>query len=303
MVLFESFKKYNSNNFIILSLDEESDNLLKNYNHENLTILNYKKFASDKIKKLKNNRTTVEFCWTCKSYLISYIFTNFLNIEWAIYIDSDSCIFGKLDTFIPNEISYSVLLTPHRSTQIYFNSQIEKSGIYNAGFIGFRNDPNGINVLNWWLNNCSISCSSIVTNNVYGDQLYLNQIPQLFDFVYIHHHLGINSAPWNITDKIITKRNDLYYINDDQLLHYHFQGFEFIKLYLFDIYKGDFKIHSNIRLTIYVYYIKLFRLVIIKNLDCKLKLNIYDNNLNFKIILFKILKFLKGYNNMMVYYE
>ena len=44
IVLFESFQQYNANKFIILSLDEESDDLLKNYRHENLTILNYSKF-------------------------------------------------------------------------------------------------------------------------------------------------------------------------------------------------------------------------------------------------------------------
>jgi hypothetical protein len=286
-----------------LSLDVESDNLLKNFKHKNLTVINFSKFTTENISILKNNRSIVEFCWTCKSYLINYIFTNYINVEWAIYIDSDSCIFGNLDMVIPNEISYSVILTPHRSNQNYFNSQIEKSGIYNAGFIGFRNNPNGKSVLNWWLNNCTISCSSIVTNDIYGDQLYLNQIPQLFNCVFIHHHLGINSAPWNITDKFISTRNYLYYVNDDQLLHYHFQGFEFIKFYLFDIYKGNYKINSNIKFTIYSYYIKLFRNVLFKNFDKNFNINIYDTRLTFKFVYYKILKFIKGSNNIIIYYE
>jgi hypothetical protein len=303
MVLFESFKQYNTNNFIILSLDEESDNLLKKYRHDNLTILNYSKFSTENITALKNNRSTVEFCWTCKSYLISYIFTNYINIEWAIYIDSDSCIFGKLDKVLPNDTSYSVLLTPHRSTQIYFNSQIEKSGIFNAGFIGFKNDKNGVSVLNWWLNKCTSSCSSVVTSDVYGDQLYLNQIPILYKGIFECKHLGINAAPWNITDKLITKNNSSFFVNNDELLHFHFQGFEFINHFLFDIYKGNFKINGNIKKTIYKYYLKLFQYVLKNKVHNIAKFNFSDTNVNFKLFIIKFLKMLKGFNNIIIYYD
>jgi hypothetical protein len=185
----------------------------------------------------------------------------------------------------------------------HFNSQIEKSGIFNAGFIGFRNDKNGVSVLNWWLNKCTSSCSSIVTSDVYGDQLYLNQIPILYKGIFECKHLGINAAPWNITDKLITKSNSSFFVNNDELLHYHFQGFEFINQFLFDIYKGNFKINRNIKTTIYKYYLKLFQNILKNKVHNIAKLNISDTNVNFKLFIIKFLKMLKGFNNIIIYYD
>ncbi len=298
IALFKSFQKFHFNsNFYILSLDEESDKILSQINSDILNIISFKNFENESLLKLRNERSIAEYCWTCKPYFISHIFNFFKDKnKWIFYIDADSCIFGNLSEVIKNISDKSVILTPHRSNIEFFLNDIKSSGIYNAGFIGFKNDNDGKIALKWWLKKCTESCSMNPTNQVYGDQLYLNEMPNLFDFISISNHLGLNAAPWNITDKKIILINDVIFVNDFKLLHYHFQGLEIINKNIFDIYKGNYKIPNKIKQIIYKKYI-----ILLNSIFNKFKFhNSYDTKYSFKLFFRKIQKITNGFNNLIL---
>ena len=297
LALYKSFKHFNDVEFYVLSLDSESDDILSNIVEKNFITISYNIFESERLKRLKINRLFSEYCWTCKPYFIKYIFEKFKGFNWVIYIDADSGIFGNLTQALPIDPKYSVILTPHRTSNNYFDRQIEKSGFFNAGFIGFKNDYNGNIALDWWLEKCTESCSVTPTKEVYGDQLYLVTLPRLFKFVFISEHLGINAAPWNISDKNIYLKNGLVYINKFELVHFHFQGFEITYRYIYDLYKGPYKIESSARKLIYNNYVKLLAEV----LSINQSFIIYDIKFSVKLIYNKIIKVFRGYNNIIFY--
>lgn len=297
LALYESLKLFNDVEFYVLSLDIESDEILSHNAEKNFIKISYSVFETDLLYKLKKNRLFSEYCWTCKPYFIKYIFEKFNVNNWVIYIDADSGVFGNLIQALPINTKYSVLLTPHRPSNNYFDKQIEKSGYFNAGFIAFKNDYNGNLALDWWLLKCTESCSIVPTSDVYGDQLYLSFMPNLFDSVFISEHLGINAAPWNITDKNIYFYDGSIYINNYELIHFHFQGFEIISKNIYDLYKGPYKIGISARKLVYKRYIKF----LIKVFDLDSSRKIYDVKFSIKLLLHKFLKVFKGFNNIFFY--
>jgi hypothetical protein len=90
----------------------------------------------------------------------------------------------------------SVLITSHRYTSIYDQSLI--SGKYCVQFVTFKNDKNGMEVLNWWKDACIEWCYARVEDGKFGDQKYLDEFKTLFKGVHELNHLGGGLAPWNI---------------------------------------------------------------------------------------------------------
>ena len=73
-------------------------------------------------------------------------------------------------------------------------------GYYQAGLLGFKQEENSRNILNWWKEKCLEWCfdENDQTWNRWGDQKYLEHIPHLFENIKIIRNIGVNAAPWNL---------------------------------------------------------------------------------------------------------
>ena len=143
-------------------------------------------------------------------------------------------------------------MTPHNPSNSYFIREIESAGIFNAGFIGFRNTKNGLKALNWWQKKCINKCSNIATNKDYADQKYLNELAKIFKNVNKKPNSGINLAPWNIASKLkildIKKKKKIFF--------FHMQAFRIFNLNFFDVYSGNFKVSKYTLERVYFPYIR-----------------------------------------------
>ena len=90
----------------------------------------------------------------------------------------------------------SVALTPHNFTKDLKTEEVY--GKYCVQFVFFRNDKEGLMALNWWKQSCIDWCYATLEDNRYGDQKYLNFLPQKFSKVIDINNLGVGVAPWNV---------------------------------------------------------------------------------------------------------
>lgn len=219
LAMYESLKK-NSDKFhlYIFAFDDRSLNLLKKLNLEFVTVVSLGEFEDEELLALKSGRTAGEYCWTCTPSIIKYSIEKY-NLESCTYLDADLYFFSNPAVLIEEMEEKSVLITEHRYTPEY--DQSATSGIYCVQFMTFKNDKNGMKVLNWWRESCNTWCYARFEDGKFGDQKYLDDWTTRFEGVHVLENLGGGVAPWNIQQYELQKK-------DFQLIFYHFHNFKFI---------------------------------------------------------------------------
>lgn len=239
----------------VFCIDEAGADILKRTLPESCMIFGPKDYHDEKLEKIRSNRSDSEYCWTFKSVALELILMQMPKLEWAVYLDSDMMIFGDPDKALPTSSDAHVLLTPHRPSTPHFEGFMERAGHFNAGYVAFRNSKDGLNALRWWREKCEESCSVTPDAKGYADQRYLNEFSERFNGVVFSQNLGVNAAPWNISGKTITEKSDSVFVDTDELLIYHMQGFKKIGLGFYDLYSGELSLTAAARDHIYKPYI------------------------------------------------
>lgn len=134
----------------------------------------------------------------------------------------------------------SVLITEHRYTPEY--DQSATSGIYCVQFMTFKNNTEGMFVLNWWRNACIDWCYARFEDGKFGDQKYLDDWPQRFESIYVLKHLGGGIAPWNVQQYNIKKMGF-------DLVFYHFHGYKFLENNKLDF--GSYRLEKDVLSLVY----------------------------------------------------
>ena len=89
LAMYESLKKYSDNfHLYIFSFDDKSHELLKTLNLEFVTVISLKKFEDKELLKVKDDRSTGEYCWTCTPSTIKYCIESY-NLNACTYLDAD----------------------------------------------------------------------------------------------------------------------------------------------------------------------------------------------------------------------
>lgn len=193
--MYESLKKYSYNfHLFIFAFDDRSYNLLKQLNLECVTVISLLEFEDDALLKIKQERTPGEYCWTCTPSVIKYAIEQY-QLSNCTYLDADLYFFSNPSVLIDEMEDKSVLITEHRYTHIY--DQTETSGKYCVQFMTFKNNAKGMQVLNWWQKACNEWCYNRFEDGKFGDQMYLDNWMTKFDGVHELQHLGGGVAPWN----------------------------------------------------------------------------------------------------------
>lgn len=148
-----------------------------------------------------------------------------------IFLDSDMLVFHSLQ-FIEAELERrSILLTPHilspykKDGKRPFEREMLKNGVFNAGFFAVKDNVEGKNFLNWWMERMTDQCYVNPKEGLFVDQKWLNLAPVFFKDVAVLRHPGCNTAYWNLHERKIVKKGDEYYVNDEPLIFFHFSGY------------------------------------------------------------------------------
>jgi hypothetical protein len=175
----------------------------------------------------KTDRTPVEYCWTATPALPLYMFQTRPELTEVTYLDADLMFFADPEPLFAEMGDASVLITPHRFAPEYAHHA--ESGIYNVQFLTFRRDARGMEVLQWWHDRCIEWCYYRLEDGKLGDQKYLDDWPERFDGVHVLQHKGGGLAPWNITRYEVQARKRRVFVDDDELVFFHYHRVKLVE--------------------------------------------------------------------------
>ncbi len=242
----------------VLCFDKETYTYLSSHAFPNLIPVALETFEDGDLALLeaKQNRTRLEYYYTCSPSWPLYLLKQLPSIDIITYIDSDLFFFSSPEPIYSELGKNSILIIPHR----FYNAHEEELvGRYNVGYLSFRNNTIGRECLNWWRDRCLEWCYDRHEDGKFADQKYLNEWPERFKEVVVLQNKGAGLAPWNVPNHQIREDKDLVKVDSDPLVFYHFHGVKVIKPFLFNLhfYKG-----KVIRKKVFIPYLHLLQDII-----------------------------------------
>jgi hypothetical protein len=236
LAMYHSLKK-NCDNFhlYVFAFDDKAYDILYKLSYEHITIISLKEFENEQLLAVKLSRSRAEYCWTCTPYTILHVLKNY-KVDNCTYIDADLFFYSSPKVLFDEMADKSVLITEHRFTPKYDRSKI--SGKYCVQFMVFKNNEDGLKVLNWWANACYDWCYDRYEDGKFGDQKYLDDWTTRFKgIVHELKHLGGGMAPWNIQQYEIADQKQviLKEIKTGNLFNAVFFHFHYVRFYEKDL--------------------------------------------------------------------
>jgi hypothetical protein len=198
-------------------------------NLPNIKLISLKDFENQRLLEIKAERNVAEYSWTCASNFIWFLLQKNKEFEMMIYLDADLYFFNDPKILISELENNDVMITEHRYTKKY--DQSVTSGKYCVQFMVFKNNSNGLKILDWWRSSCLDWCFDYLDNGRFGDQKYLDDWLTRFNGVYELQHLGGGVAPWNVQQYNFFIKNKKIFgqtknsENEWPLVFYHFHSF------------------------------------------------------------------------------
>eukprot|EP00557_Chaetoceros_sp_GSL56_P003305 CAMPEP_0176500960 /NCGR_PEP_ID=MMETSP0200_2-20121128/13878_1 /TAXON_ID=947934 /ORGANISM="Chaetoceros sp., Strain GSL56" /LENGTH=1002 /DNA_ID=CAMNT_0017899759 /DNA_START=162 /DNA_END=3170 /DNA_ORIENTATION=- len=184
---------------------------------------------------------------TIKPYAFMYAFKH-LGADSAIFLDNDIWVTAPLDAIVAQLGMTSVVVTPHiispnpmdgmRQT----DKDILQAGVFNFGFVAFRNTPTSMKFLDWWGEQLSLFGFVDVPKGMHFDQNWGMFIPAFFDHddYFVMRGRQYNIAYWNLHERgsYLFMKDNLPYLkqtesNDDEsstrVVFMHFSGISLLE--------------------------------------------------------------------------
>ncbi|MBQ8065413.1 MAG: glycosyl transferase [Prevotella sp.] len=248
----------------VFAFDDKLVAVLEKLRLEHLTVVTLKEFENEQLLAVKPTRSAGEYCWTCASSTILYCLQHY-DIASCTYIDADLFFFADPAVLLEEMGDDDVLITSHRYTPRY--DQSATSGKYCVQFMTFKNTPNGLRILNWWVNACLEWCYNRYEDGKFGDQKYLDDWTERFTGVHELKHLGGGVAPWNMEQYTFRQERGAFIGTELSsgtvfpLVFFHFHNLPCYKKGIFREFNmsRDYSLPSNVRTTIYKAYLPLLK--------------------------------------------
>jgi len=177
----------------------------------------------------------IEFNTCVKPFYFKHIISNYPDLDFLFYLDPDIMVFNDLK-IIENEFTNEskILLTPHILTTIEIDDKSPNEnvflnyGIYNLGFLGLKKPEETFELIDWWKERTYHMGFNCPGQGFFVDQLWFNLVPIIFKNVKISANQGLNMAPWNLHERILSSRNGEFIINNNiPLIFYHFSDYKY----------------------------------------------------------------------------
>jgi hypothetical protein len=196
--------------------------------------------GDDALAAAKQNRSTIEYYFTCTPSLPLFVLRLDRSIDAITYLDADLFFFADPQPLYDEIGGASVAIIPHRFPAANA-PRFERYGIYNVGWLTFRRTATGLACLEWWRERCLEWCFDREEPARFADQKYLDEWPSRFDSVHIIRHHGANVASWNLANYAITERGGRVFVDDELLVFFHFHHLKRRRTWLFET---DFAPHG-----------------------------------------------------------
>ena len=152
-----------------------------------------------------------------------------LKKKSIFYTDADLFFFDDCKKITNKLNHYSIICSCHNfNKENKFQEKI--NGIFNVGFLGFKNDYITKKSLERWKRQCFFSTTTHKSfeNVIKGDQLYLNTWPKIFKKnFYPIKNLCFNIGAWNINNFVFKNIDNKIFHNEKKILMVHANFIEF----------------------------------------------------------------------------
>ena len=193
--------------------------------------------------------TAPEVCFALKPRVIGHLLAQ--GFDQVHYVDSDIFFYDETELLVEALASSDVALTPH-----YLHPPVEdgkspnaltllQAGVFNAGYVGVRNTPEGERFTSWWATLVARYGQLNPRAGMSGDQRWLDLVPALFPGARILRHPGANVAYWNLHERALRQENGRYMVGERPLLFFHFSGFDPERATQLSRYQDRFDIGSD----------------------------------------------------------
>jgi hypothetical protein len=213
-------------------MDDESFQYLSEFqtdgNNEIISIsLDQLQNEFPELERIKKERSVVEFYFTCSSFICSYVFNRVPVCDYINYLDADLLFFDSPEIIFSEIGDASIAIIPHKFYG--WGKKYLKYGVYNVGWVTFKNDSDGRACLDSWRSDCAEWCYDYYDEKYerFGDQKYLDKWEASFSGVRVIQQKGANLAPWNAGQYKVSKNKQGKILVDVQpLVFYHFASFK-----------------------------------------------------------------------------
>jgi hypothetical protein len=195
------------------------------------------------LSAVKTSRSRIEYFFTCTPSILLYVLNHHPDCRSIAYLDADLFFFSDPRPIYDEIGDHSIAIIPHRFGRRL--RQREVYGIYNVGFVYFRNDFNGRKCLEWWRERCIEWCYDRLEGDRFADQKYLDRWPELFGNLRVISQPGANLAPWNLDRFAIHRKQGRMMIEDSPLVFFHFHGLKQLNSYVYDLHLENYRLQSS----------------------------------------------------------
>jgi len=224
----------------VLCFDDLTYEILSGLNLPDLKPVSLKEFEQDDEALLaaKQNRSLVEYYFTCSPSWPLYLLNSFPEIDLITYLDADLFFYSSPSPIFDELGDRSILIIGHRFPERLRAKEIY--GIYNVGLLSFRNSEQGRECLEWWRASCLEWCHDYPEGGRFADQKYLDDWPTRFEQVVVLQNKGAGLAPWNWMNYKIQTKNGRMLVDGQPLIFYHFHALKILNRWLYDpVFEGE----------------------------------------------------------------
>jgi hypothetical protein len=155
------------------------------------------------------------------------------DVDQVIFGDSDMLFFNKLPSNVFE--GNANIFTPHFSSPPPLEMkrqelEVLNAGLINGGFFRLKKSDETYKFISWIRARSVKDCLYDFKRGYYGEQLWLNFVSLYFKNVLVDKNYGLNVAYWNLHERIISKVNNQFMVNDNTpLSFFHFSGWDYNK--------------------------------------------------------------------------
>jgi hypothetical protein len=227
--MIESIQRHDSSAVLgLVCHDEETKEIAEKWVDESVKVIELNELEEfrPRLKALKLDRPKLEHIYSLSPYVVKYFFEAY-KPQSVTYVDADLFFYKSVGDVVQEAEACDAGIVGHRFKAKM--KHLEKFGIYNVGLVHFNNTTGGQKILDFWLDACSKSTSTNASEEVFGDQKYLDKFSAIGK-VHIFHSAGVNAAPWNC-DYICASSSGELQIETEPLQFFHFSGLKIFRFY------------------------------------------------------------------------
>ena len=230
IALYRSLDQKTTGNFTlyILCMDDFTYAAICSLHLHHARAVRLSDLEDDTMRKLREQRTIAEYCWTCTTPLLLHVLRQQPPDTVVAYVDADLYFFADPSVMLQEMGHGSIYIHEHGFAPRYAARQAT-AGRFNVGAACFRNDAQGRACLTFWNAQCFNECLMDWSVGKCGDQNYLDEWPSLYPSLVISTHPGVGLGPWNIEMRSIETNGDEIIVDGRPAVFYHYHSLRVLR--------------------------------------------------------------------------